>query len=172
VSGERNHFHNCHFAGIGHDNNDIANAYSLQVSGGENLFTDCVIGLDTISRGTADNSEIVFSGGCARNIFRNCLIITYAGANTHQFIKRAASGSDRFQLFENCTFINSVPGTTMTEAFDITAGGSPAGGLYFKNCSVFGCTDIEAATVSGIVYVHGNAVTAADNSVGGLAAAS
>lgn len=178
ITGSRNTFKNCHFAGIGHDTNDATGAYSLCLSGGtENLFEDCVIGIDTVARGTAANSEILFdasgSADCnARNIFRNCLILTYAEANTHQFIIREESGSDRFNLFDNCTFINSVPGTGMTEALDITAGGSPAGALYFKDCAFFGVTDLEAAAVSGVTYALGNPKAVGDNSLGALVAAS
>jgi hypothetical protein len=140
------------------------------------LFEDCVIGLDTIARGTAANSEILFDAAgtadCnARNIFRNCLILTYAEANTHQFIIREESGSDRFNLFDNCTFINAVPGVGMTEALDITAGGSPAGAIYFKDCAFFGVTDLEAATVSGVTYALGQAKAIADNSLGAAVAA-
>jgi hypothetical protein len=178
VTGHRNTFANCHFAGIGHDTNDAAGAYSLCMSGGtENLFESCTIGIDTIARGTAANSEILFdasgSADCnARNIWRNCVIVTYAEAVGHQFIIREESGSDRFNLFDNCTFINSVPGTGMTEALDITAGGSPAGAIYFKDCAFFGVTDLEAAAVSGITYALGVPKAVGDNSLGALVAAS
>lgn len=178
VTGSRNHFINCHFAGIGHATNDAAGAYSLCVQGSENLFDGCVIGIDTIARGTAANSEILLTGGAtyggARNVFRNCYIITYAEAATHQFIIKAQNGIDRFCLFDNCVFINAVQSaaTTMTEAIDVTAGSSPNGMIVLKDCAFFGVTDIEAATVSGEVYVLGNATTAADNSVGGATAAS
>ena len=178
VTGHRNVFRRCHFAGIGHDTNDAAGAYSLCLSGGtENLFEDCIIGLDTIARGTAANSEILFDAAgtadCnARNIFRNCIILTYAEANTHQFIIRESAGSDRFNLFDGCAFINAVPGVTMNEALDITAGGSPAGALYFKDCAFFGVTDLETAAVSGVTYALGHPLAVADNSLGALVAAS
>jgi hypothetical protein len=178
VTGHRNVFRRCHFAGIGHDTNDATGAYSLCLSGGtENLFEDCIIGLDTIARGSAVNSEILFdasgSADCnARNIFRNCIILTYAEAATHQFVIRESAGSDRFNLFEGCTFLNAVPGLAMTEALDITAGGSPSGALYFKDCAFFGVGDLEAAAVSGVTYALGHAVAAGDNSLGAAVAAS
>ena len=178
VTGSRNHFVNCHFGGIGHATNDAAGAYSLLVQGSENVFDSCVIGIDTIARGTAANSEILLSGGAtyggARNVFRNCYIITYAEAATHQFVSKAASGIDRFVLFDNCVFINSIlsGGSTMSEAIDVTAGGSPNGFLVFKDCAFFGVTDIEAAAVSGEVYLLGHTAVAGDNSLGAVTAAS
>jgi hypothetical protein len=60
----------------------------------------------------------------------------------------------------------------MTEALDITAGGSPAGALYFKDCAFFGVGDLEAATVSGVTYALGHAAAAGDNSLGAAVAAS
>jgi hypothetical protein len=165
VSGQRNHFHNCHFAGIGHATQDAADNYSLKVTGSENLFTDCVIGLDTIARGTGANWELELSGGATRNIFRNCLIITYAEAATHQFVYVPVNGLDRFTLFQNCLFINmptgDAAGTTMTEAFEVTGGGSPDGIIILDQCSLYGATDWEAATVSGKVMIRTDAGTAA-----------
>jgi hypothetical protein len=170
VTGDRNVFRNCHIAGIGHATNDAAGAYSLSLSGDENLFENCVIGLDTIARGTAANSEILLTGGGARNIFRNCYIITYAEANTHQFLIKESAGVDRFCLFDNCMFINAIQSgaTQMTEAFDITAGGSPNGLILLKDCGLLGATDWEAATVSGEVYSFSQTST---GNVTGLAVA-
>lgn len=177
VTGHRNKFSNCHIAGIGHDTNDVAGAYSLRLGGGtENEFVNCVIGLDTIARGTAANSEILVAAAgtadCnARNRFVDCEILSYAEATTHKSVIRPSSGHDRDISFERCTFRNN--GTSiMAEAFDVTAGGSPAGTFHCKDCSFFRFTDVESATVSGIVFVHGAAVTAADNSLGGATAAS
>lgn len=165
VSGDRNHFVNCHFAGIGHATMDTADNYTLQVTGDENLFERCVIGLDTIARGTAANYEMVLAGGATRNIFRDCIFVTYAEANTHLFLKIAANGIDRFTMFERCTFINmptgDAAGTTMTEAFDITGGGSPDGIVILNFCTLVGATDWEAASVSGKVMIRTDAGTAA-----------
>lgn len=166
VTGDRNVFRRCHLAGIGHDTNDAAGAYSLELAGGdENLFEDCVIGLDTIARGTAANSEVLFSAGSnARNIFRRCVFVTYAEAATHTFVKRVAGGSDRFTLFEDCIFINTGT-STMNQAFDVTAGGSPSGQMILVNPAFFGVTDVET-TPSGAVKILALAKTAADNGIG------
>jgi hypothetical protein len=164
VSGDRNHIVNCHFAGIGHDTMDTADNYSLSVTGDENLFERCTIGLDTVARGTAATYEINISGGATRNIFRKCLIISYSEAATFGFLNIPADGIDRFVLFEDCTFLNF--GTTMTEAAHIAAGTSPNGNVLLKNCTVVGATDWEANTESGRLYIDGAAPT---NNTSGLA---
>lgn len=126
VTGDRNSFIQCHIAGIGADENDIADAYSLYVSGGENWFKGCVIGIDTVSRGTADNCELVLAGG-ARNVFEDCMFVTWGAVNTHQFVKRAANSTDRSTTFINCSFQNwdlaAGGGATLLEVFDVSAGG-------------------------------------------------
>lgn len=166
VTGQRNKFYNCSFSGIGHADQDAADNYSLCVSGGaENLFERCYIGLDTIARGTAANSEIRLQSGATRNYFKDCLIATYAEADTHQFLLVPVNGLDRWTIFENCIFMNmptgDAAGTTMTEAFDVTGGGSPDGIIFLHNCSLVGATDWEAAAVSGKVLIRTDGGTAA-----------
>jgi len=164
VTGERNYFYRCHFGGIGNATQDAAGAYSLRVSGDENLFEECVIGLDTVARGTAANSEILFAGNATRNIFRNCVILTYAEANTHQFIIAGAASLDRWVLFENCTFINPVDSaaTNMTEAFDLTA--ALGGSVLLKNCTLVGATEWEAGDI-GEILIDGGTPAAATTGI-------
>lgn len=167
VSGDRNHFYRCHFAGIGNATQDKAGAASLSVQGEENLFEECVIGLDTIGRGSEANSEIAFDGGPAiRNVFRRCIIPTYADANTHQFIKTAATAMDRFQIFDNCIFYNAVDSaaTNMTEAFDLATPTSPAGGIILHNCTLVGATEWDAGD-TGNLWIVGPSGTAATSGI-------
>lgn len=169
VTGSHNFTHNCHIAGIGHANNDINDAYSLQISAGqENLFSHCTIGLDTIARGTGANSELRLVSAATRNKFENCDFTTYAEAAGHQFVIVGASGLDRYTTFDNCKFINMptgiASGTTMTEAFDV--GATPGGLLLLKGCTMVGCGDWEANVESGITFIDGGAPT---NNTSGLA---
>jgi hypothetical protein len=155
VSGQRNHFYNCHFAGIGHATQDVATNYSLSLTGSENVFEDCTIGLDTISRATA-TYEIYMSGGATRNIFRKCRIVSYAGAAAYTFITVPVNGLDRWNLFEDCQFINMptgvAAGTTMTQGFAITGGGSPDGCLILKDCKFIGMAASESAASDKLYY--------------------
>ena len=164
VSGDRNRFKNCHFAGIGHATADVATAYSLKLTGSENFFEDCVIGLDTIQR-TAASAEILFGFntatgyGAARNVFRNCRIVAY-GTTNHFFVSALAGTIDRDNTFENCTFINMPTGiagngTQMAQAFSMTTGSSPDGIILCRNCTFVGVTASET-TPAGRLYEVGS----------------
>jgi hypothetical protein len=165
VTGTRNRFDNVCVSGIGHDIMDTADNYSLQLSGGaENVFEKCYIGLDTIARGTAANSEIRFVSGAVRNMFRDCMVATYAEASGHQFVLVPINGLDRWNVFQRTIFMNmptgDAAGTTMTEGFDVTGGGSPDGIIYLDFCSLVGASDWEAAAVSGKVMIRTDEGTA------------
>src|SRR3990167_4422009 len=85
VSGQRNVLINCHIAGMGHnDIGDDAAGRSLKVTGLENRFVGCHIGLDTIARSAA-NAEIEVSGSGGRVIFEDCYISSWADAATHKY---------------------------------------------------------------------------------------
>ena len=156
VSGERNYFYNCHFAGIGDALQDATGAYSLQVTGSENLFEKCIIGLDTVGRGSAVNSELRLpaSSSATRNIFRDCIFLTYADVAGHQFVWADTNAIDRFILFDNCKFINSAihsGGATMTEAMHLPA--QMGGSVILNNCSLFGATEWEAGDTGEVLVV-------------------
>ena len=162
VSGQRNVFRNVHIAGIGDATaGDDTAARSLKLTGSENHFDDCVIGLDTVARSVA-NSEIELSGGATRNSFRDCLVVAFADNAGHFFVTAPDSGGiDRWTIFERTLFINAVDSTAtaMTEAFNVHA--SAGGHIILKDCTLVGATDWEAATVSGLVLIDGAAPTAA-----------
>ncbi len=79
VSGSRNHFVNSFVAGMGDATASgpatRSGSYGLTVSGAENAFTKCHIGIDTIAR-TAANSELIVSG--VRNTFIDCMLECYS----------------------------------------------------------------------------------------------
>lgn len=126
VTGARNYFYNVHFAGMGDasGDNDLAGGYSLSLDGGdENTFERCTIGLETSPKGANANSEIVFANAAERNYFRDCKIMTFANAATHQYVLAGASAIEGTTVFENCLFTNKIQGgsTAMTEAFSVNA---------------------------------------------------
>lgn len=166
VTGQRNTISNCHIAGIGNNANDIAGAYSVRLSGAaENMFTDCVIGLDTIARGSAVNADILLDTQATRNIFKNCLMLGYAEhASNWSFLTIGAAALDRFIIFDNCVFHNATKSgaTGLTQAFQVNAAAS--GSVILKGCSVIGATDwVQADT--GLVFTDTPAPSA---SAGGL----
>jgi hypothetical protein len=169
ITGMRNKFYNCHIAGIGHDNNDIADASSVWFATGasENYFKDCVIGVDTIGRGTGSTvSEIRFTnslaGGAAsnhRNIFEDCIIVGLCHtAGNYNFIKASvnASACGRFLLLKNCIFANpgaSAGGVEMTAAFLLHA--TLGGWMIMHNCTVVGAAILHTAETANIIMGAG-----------------
>jgi len=157
LSGDRNYFKNCHLGGnAGGTTADVGTQYSLYMYGAqENTFESCTIGIDTVSRST-QRYEIYFnkdasSNGTARNVFKNCIIYTYATSTAMTWITYAASAVDRFNLFQNCIFINT--GTSaLASGFSISATGSPAGVLILKGCSLVGATASEASPSGALYY--------------------
>lgn len=171
LTGSRNVFEQVHIAGIGDATaGDDTAARSLWISGGsENLFEDCVIGLDTIARSVA-NAEIEMSGAATRNQFRGCDILSFADNAGHLFVKAAtAADVDRFAIFDHCRFMNSIKSTatTMTVAMDLTA--SLGGAVILHDSWLFGATDWADDFTN--VYTAGAMVAATANTAGLMAVA-
>jgi hypothetical protein len=156
ITGDQNHFINCHIAGMASDAAaDRAGSETLLMTGAdENLFERCVIGLTTINRSAA-NAEIRFATNCARNRFIGCDIVSRCDNAGHFFVDAPATSLQDFTIFENCRFVNCVwpsAGTTMTAG--ISAGADAAGALILDKCLFVGATDILSADRTW-VYING-----------------
>src|SRR3990167_6766682 len=143
LTGDRNYFGGVHFSGIGDATAcDDTAAITLDINDGdENLFEDCVIGLDTVARSTT-NTELRLQGQTQRNIFRNCFFPTFADNAGHTFVNASGSGDiDRWHWFQRCIFHNAVnsTATTMTAAMDLHV--SVGGTIILDGCAVLGVTD-------------------------------
>lgn len=103
VTGQRNSFINCQISGNGDLTGvaDVSGSRSLKVSGGENYFNHCYIGLDTVIRATQTTEVEILTG--ARNVFENCQFETYTSLSTFKMIS-VATDTDRFVKFNNCDF--------------------------------------------------------------------
>jgi hypothetical protein len=163
--GSRNYYGNVQFGGMG-DAASAADAGSRSLviglaGSGENLFEHCVIGLDTVSRGAA-NASIEFKGGTPRNIFRKCVLPFYASASSPLgIIASGAASMDRFQLFEDCTFLNAASSGATTMSGLSTLAASAGGGIVFKNPTLVGITEFGTdATSRAQCWVDGGAPTA------------
>lgn len=104
VTGQRNHFLNCQIAGMGDLTAvaDVAGSRSLKLSGSENLFERCTIGLTTALRATM-TTEVEISAG-ARNMFLNCDFETYTSLSTFKMIS-VATGCDRYVKLYDCKHV-------------------------------------------------------------------
>ena len=145
VTGSRNYFARCHFAGMG----DAASAQdagsrSLKIGSGgsgENVFEDCTIGLDTVTR-TVANASVEFAGATTRNTFRRCLFPFMTSSATVLGILGTGNGCiDRSQIFQDCVFDNAIKSTStqMTVLGSFTTA-SPGGMVIFMHCASVGST--------------------------------
>ena len=127
---------------------------------------DRVIGADTVTRGAA-NASVEFAGATPRNTFLRCTFPFQTDAATPLGILGTGNGCvDRWQLFQDCTFINNIKSTStqMTVLGSFTTA-SPGGLVYFKGCAMVGATKFGDTNFLANSYIDMAAVSA---SAGGL----
>lgn len=167
-AGGRNYYSNCQFLGMGHATAAAqTGSRSLKITGeGENVFEHCRVGLDTITRSAA-NASLEFASGTARNEFRNCVFPFETNASSPLgVIVSAAAGSDRYQLFDRCEFINNIQSTSTTMAGLCTLAASMGGLFLMKDCTLVGITEFGTDSTSrGQIYVDGASVVAATSGI-------
>lgn len=152
VSGSRNFFKNVFFAGMG-DGTALgpatrAGSYSLKVSGSENYFEDCTIGVDTVVRSAA-NAELIVSG--IRNRFVHCDIRSNSVTAGKFLVMVDNSGGDlRDTIFDDCLFFNFTENWAngIDNAFDMPAGGSTHFVILRGACQLVGVNSGWADTVT------------------------
>jgi hypothetical protein len=172
LTGSRNAFKNCHIAGMGdNESAQSAGSRSLKIGSGgsgENLFEDCTIGVDTITR-TQANASLELAGATARNVFRRCLFPFMTSAAGVLGILGTGNGCcDRSTIFENCIFDNAVKSTstTMTVLASFTTA-SPGGLLLFNTPTVLiGITDYGDANGLANSFVRQSGASAATEGIG------
>ncbi|KKL26603.1 hypothetical protein LCGC14_2393630 [marine sediment metagenome] len=158
-SGGRNAHLNLHIGGGGHvtpaaraGSRDIA----IEGSNGENYFSGCVIGLDTVVRGAA-MANLSFNAGTARNLFEDCVFQIHTTSSTAPiFITAGTNDIDRWAIFKRCQFTNSgaftSPGATLAQAFSLSS--NLNGPVIMENCLVVGVTAVETSN-SAQLYILG-----------------
>jgi hypothetical protein len=144
VTGQRNHFYNCQIAGMADLTGvaDVSGSRSLKISGSENLFERCTIGLTTVLRATMVE-EVEISAG-ARNSFEGCDFETYTSLSTFKMVA-IATGCDRYMRFMDCNFLavqNITSAVAPTGAIGIT---TMNGQVVMKNPYVYGFAQIVTA---------------------------
>lgn len=170
-TGGRNAYYNMDFGGLG----DAASAadtgsrsFKLGSAGaGEVTFNGCNFGLDTVTRGVA-NASLELAGATPRNVFKNCSFLMDASANSPlHILGTGASCVDREQLFQDCTFMNSIKSgaTTINEVGSFTSA-SPGGYVVMKSCTTIGATKWGDTNFLANTYVDGGAPTAASTGLG------
>lgn len=170
VSGSRNVFQNCHIAGMGDDASaQDTGSRCVKITGGENRFLGCVIGIDTVTR-TVANATIELASGAARNTFEECVFpFMTSSADVLGFITSAAAACDRTTAFVRCRFENAVESSSTGMTAVATMAASSGGAILFKDCCLMGITGFGSdATTRGQAYIEGGTPAAAST---GLAVA-
>jgi len=144
VTGQRNHFVNCQIAGMGDLTvvADVAGSRSLKISGSENTFDGCTIGLTTTLRATM-TTEVEISAG-ARNLFRNCDFETYTSLSTFKMVS-IATGCDRYMKFLDCNFLGVQNVTSAVAPTGVIGITTMNGQVVMKNPYVYGFAQIVTA---------------------------
>lgn len=141
-TGSRNYWSRCHIAGIGNNANDIAGAYSLFLDGvEETTFDHCQIGLNTVSAGTAANSEILFDSAAKNVFFEDCKIYRrIEHATNHPLVKFAdATSMDEIIEFKRTAFISTSTNRATNNASPFKFVATPTQGYVFidPNCYLY-----------------------------------
>ncbi len=152
-SGGRNCYNNVNFQGMGDATSAASTgSHSLLITGstGENTFTGCTIGLDTVSR-SSGVSEMSIAAGSPRNRFESCIIETFAGAAGCFWLDIGASGIDRYVSFRDCIFTNPINSTATTMTVGMSINASPGGAVLMANCMTYGATKV---TTTGLAFTN------------------
>jgi hypothetical protein len=170
VTGNHNVVTDCHIAGGGSaDLGGAANATSLKLDGGsENVFKNCVIGLDTIERDADFMGELWIDGGASRMWFEDCFFTTYLSADNQTVTINDSTAIDRTLMFKNCVFFakSTNKAVAQTTVFSIPA--ISQGAILLVNsyaASDGGAVDWDASN-RGIIW--SNNVAAAAGAAGGI----
>jgi hypothetical protein len=175
VTGSRNYFESCHFAGIGNATQDVSGATSLLldgggVSNGENRFYNCYIGLDTVSCGNL-SSDLVLQGNTCRNVFEMCHIYRYISNANRALVLGATNGIDRFIVFRSCIFQTDSLNQTVTIAQVFNIAASVQGKIILKDCMLVtdGVSGSGAWSSGATGIIFSNAGAPAATAGGGIA---
>lgn len=152
VSGQRNVIDNCQISGIGHLELDDATSCSLAVSGSENLFTHCYIGLDTVLRTTA-TAEVRITDG-TNNTFEDCVINSYTATTTFKSIIYTVGSAHKLSIFKNCLLVaeQNRTGTVAPTGAVLTAANT-AGNIIFHGCGIYGYANYSTITDAKILLL-------------------
>lgn len=176
VSGQHNHIVNCAIQGLGDttasNSMDVSLAGSLGISGSENLFEDCYVGLNTIWLGSTTASEIQLNGSLvSRNKFLRGEVSGRSNSVNHRMVRAAAASfQDIGLIFDSTLFTNSGTfqgGSTNDAVF--TIGASQQGVILLKDCGAVGSGLWEKTAVSGNLYITNPAVAAGKEGIATVA---
>ena len=164
VTGGRNYFENVHFAGCAAAANAINGGASLSLSGDENRFVHCTIGVDTSSN-AAGCTGLLFpsAANAARNVFETCLFLMNAAHKGAYHVEAIGNTSlQRYTVFRHSLFLNyNVVAFSINTVFAIP--GASTGWIVLDDCWAHGADDWEDAD-TGYVLANSDVMTSGGNS--------
>ena len=171
VTGERNVFEDMHIAGMGNASQVAAGGTSLKLTGSENAFRNCTIGLDTVGRDAGTEGELWVDGAATRNVFEDCLFAAFISNVAYEHVVlEDATAIDRYLRFKNCVFysISANNATPQDQIFEFKA--SLTQGHIILEGSYYVTDDASCVWVtSGEGSLRNTSVAAAASGAGGEA---
>ncbi len=139
VTGSRNAFWNVGFQGMGSANGAArSGSYTMKITGGENTFEHCTLGVETEPRSAANATVILTGTGAQRNSFHDCWFQMYPTATTPLFVSANATNvlNGSTMLFKNCTFGTlKGAGGYLQPSVTITLAADANGCVMFDRCA-------------------------------------
>jgi len=172
VTGMRNRFVNCQISGNGDTarSMDVAGARSLYISGSENIFQHCYVGLETCLRDGTAEYEIELVGtstaNVQRTIFEDCIVSSYTSADG--FVPISATYIGGFLIMKNCIIHATQQKTSATKPAAAIKTTTPNGDFILMGTSVFGFDNVAAADATTGLWASGYAAHTVDGCLGAL----
>lgn len=161
-AGGTNTYINCNFSQVGNATAAAqAGCRALTLASVNNTFLNCTIGGDAIIRGTGTNFSVSLLDGAGSSLFRGCVFPAYTSVAANTFVTTASTALSGYFIFDGCSFINDVngtSGTTMTVAMTV-ATASKSTVLLTPTTTVVGVTNVVAS--GGAVWFSTGASAAA-----------
>jgi len=142
VTGGRNYFENVHFAGGGHATCAIDASASLSLSGSENMFNHCTIGVETANHATGATGLLFGGTNATRNVFDDCIFQTWAvNKNVFHVEVTGVTSIQRYNYFRRCLFLNQNHSYSIDTVFELVGGDTTTGFFILIDCFSHGADD-------------------------------
>jgi len=141
---------------------------ALKLEGDGSTYVNCQLGADTLPN-TVANQVIDMRATAAkakRCLFVNCRAYTLSSANTHVFVRAAASSIERYVIFDRCSMHNYTGGGGTTLAVAVASAADADGIIHISDSKTFGTTDFATAAVGNNALIVGIVPTAGTSGIG------
>lgn len=152
ITGHRNKFYNCHFAGpLNAAQGGHASYEGMSIEGTGNEFHNCIFGTDSVARDEITPNVTLAAG--SNTIFKDCYFDCQLTDGDPIFVK-VENNTTTIARFQNCMFTAMNPNwaTAMTVAFTFSAGATA--GIYLdNNCNFVNVSALCAADKDQFIWL-------------------